>query len=167
MKILSTLTLIAVVAALVVPEKAEAGDSEKALIGGLIGGIVIGTVLADNGVDTHVSVGYHNGHRGRPGYWNWVSVRTWVPGYYERSCDRWGRPQRIWISGHYTHVRKKVWVDGHHGRRDYGHHYRHNDHRERRDHWRDDRRRDRRDGGRHGRGDERGGRDRQQHAGRF
>lgn len=137
MKILSALTLIAVSAALMTPDTAKAGNKEEAIIGGIIGGIIIGSVLADDHIDTHVSVGYSTGRHSH-GYWEWVTVKTWVPGYYERSCDRWGHPRKIWVSGRYTFTKKKVWVDGHHG------HYSHSRHD---NHWRDGRN-DRRGGDR-------------------
>lgn len=129
MKAISTLTLLAVIAAFTFPNTARAGDKEEALIGGLIGGLIIGAAIADD--DTHVSVGYrtggHRGHHRDHGYWKWVSVKTWVPGYYERSCDRHGRYRKVWISGHYTFHKKKVWVDAHRSRgnhrgHDYGNH---------------------------------------------
>ncbi|MDQ8185647.1 hypothetical protein [Pelagicoccus sp. SDUM812002] len=139
MKAISTLTLLAVIAAFTFPNTAQAGDKEEALIGGLIGGLIIGAAIADD--DTHVSVGYrsggHYGQRDSHGYWDWVSVKTWVPGYYERSCDRHGHVRKVWISGHYTFHKRKVWVDTHrHGshrpsyresrrydnHRDHGHH---------------------------------------------
>jgi hypothetical protein len=115
MKAISTLTLLAVIAAFTFPNTAQAGDKEKALVGGLIGGLIIGAAIADDDFDTHVSVGYdsgrHYGHHNNHGYWEWVSVKTWVPGYYERSCDRYGHVRKVWVSGHYSYHKKKVWVE--------------------------------------------------------
>lgn len=127
-KAISTLTLLAVAAAFAFPNTARAGDKEKALIGGLIGGIIIGAAIADDDTHTHVSVGYrrggHHRHHDRHGYWEWVSVKTWVPGYYERRCDRHGHVRKVWVSGHYTYHKKKVWVDAHRGHGHSGHSYR-------------------------------------------
>ncbi len=151
MKAISTLTLLAVIAAFTFPNTARAGDKEEALIGGLIGGLIIGAAIADD--DTHVSVGYHSGghygHHHDYGYWEWVSVKTWVPGYYERSCDHHGRVRKVWVSAHYTFHKEKVWVDAprHSYRR---HSYRHDDHRDYR-HNRHSDHRDHRDNRRHSR----------------
>lgn len=124
MKAISTLTLLAVIAAFTFPSSAHAGDKEKALVGGLIGGLIIGAAIADDDNHTHVSVGYrtggHRGHHHDHGYWKWVSVKTWVPGYYERSCDRHGHVRKVWVSGHYTYHKEKVWVET----RRHGHGYR-------------------------------------------
>lgn len=153
MKITSSITLIALAAALFAPSHAKAGDKEKALIGGLIGGIIIASALDNN--DTSISVGYSN-HYGRHGHWEWVSVRTWVPGYHERRRDHCGNLVRVWVSGHYTFVKQKVWVDGGHRSGHYGYRDGHRDHGH--GDYRDDRRRrdryddDRRD---HDRGDDR------------
>lgn len=115
MKIISTLTLIAVAAGFVAPNTAFAGDKERALLGGLIGGIIIGAAISDDDCDTQVNVGYHaGGHYQNSGYWEWVSVKTWVPGYYERSCDRYGRTRKVWISGYHTYTKQKVWVEARH-----------------------------------------------------
>ncbi|MDQ8201966.1 hypothetical protein [Pelagicoccus sp. SDUM812003] len=110
MKSISILTAIALCAALLTPNTAKAGDSEDALIGGLVGGLIIGAVLADNDVDTRFEVGYrsHRGHH--DGYWTWVSRKKWVPGYYERRRDHCGNRIKVWVSGHYTYVKEKVWV---------------------------------------------------------
>ncbi|EDY81876.1 hypothetical protein VDG1235_1496 [Verrucomicrobiia bacterium DG1235] len=160
MKALSALTLLAAAAALVMPNKAMAGDKEKAIIGGLIGGIIIGAVIADDDFDTHVNVGYHaggrHGHHDH-GYWEWVSVKTWIPGYYERSCDRYGRTRKVWISGHYTFSKKKVWVDARRSSHRSSYHYRSYDRHDRR-HDRYDHRDDRRDHRRNDRYDDRGNR---------
>jgi len=112
MKIFSILTLAAVTASLGVPQSARAGDKERAIIGGLIGGIIIGSALSDDRADTRVHVSHRSGHRHHrdSGYWKWVTVKTWMPGYYERSCDRWGNPRRIWVSGHYKYRKQRVWV---------------------------------------------------------
>lgn len=126
MKTISALTLIAVVAAFITPNSVHAGEKERAIIGGVLGGIIIGAVLADDDIHTRVSVGYHNrGHHRSDGYWEWVTVKTWRPGYYERSCDRYGRTRKVWISGHYDYHKKKVWVETRRG--GYGRHYRESD----------------------------------------
>ncbi len=139
MKAISTLTLIAVIAAFATPNTAKAGNKEEAIIGGIIGGLIIGAVIADDDCDTQVSVGYHNNRYSNDhGYWKWVSVKTWVPGYYERSCDRHGHVRKVWISGHYSWTKEKVWVSaGHHNYRghegySYRNNHRNNDHRDNR-----------------------------------
>ena len=139
MKALSIFALTASLAFLAAPQ-AKAGDDADALIGGLIGGVIIGSILADDDVRASVSVGY-----GDHGYYDWVSVRSWVPGHYVYRHDHCGNTVRVWVSGHYTHVREKVWVSGyrHHSHRHHGHHYRHHDRRDRHDRYD---RRDYRDG---------------------
>lgn len=110
-KTIASIALFAATVALLPPNAARADDETRALIGGLIGGIVIGSALSDH-TDTHVSVGYgRRGHHRSHGYWTWTTVKQWVPGYYERSCDRYGRTRKVWISGHYTYVKEKVWVE--------------------------------------------------------
>lgn len=159
MKMLKALTLFGLLAALITPPAAHAGNKEKAIIGGVLGGLIIGAVIADDDVDARVSIGYRNdrrhyrhGHHRNHGYWKWITVKTWVPGYYERSCDRYGRPRKVWISGYYDYHKRKVWVDSPRSR--HGHYYRHHDYRhyDRRDggHQRyEDRRRSSRDYRRH------------------
>jgi hypothetical protein len=71
------------------------------------------------------------------GYWQDVTVKTWIPGRWTHSRDRWGRPVRVFEPAHYAYTTNRVWVDG----RDYRH-----DHRSDRDYNRHDNR-----GGRWGR----------------
>lgn len=109
MKVRNTLALIALAAAVALPHTAQAGDKERALIGGLIGGIIIGKALDNGHRDHHVSVSYRStSYCG--GYWEWRTVRSWVPGYYERSCDRYGRTRKVWVTGHYDYRKERVWV---------------------------------------------------------
>lgn len=158
MKIIPSITLIAVAAALFAPSAAKAGDKERAVLGGIIGGIIIASVLDDD--DTSISVGYSN-HYGRHGHWEWVSVRKWVPGYHERRRDHCGNWVRVWVSGHHAFVKQRVWVDAGYRDRHYGYRDGHRDHGhrdyrdsrrgghhddDRRDYRRDDRRDDRRRG---------------------
>ncbi|MBC2607652.1 hypothetical protein [Pelagicoccus albus] len=143
MKVLSALSFLALAAAIAIPtNQAMAGDKEKAIIGGLIGGIIIGAALSDDDVSHHTTVSIGSGRHDHGGYWEWVTVKHWNPGYYRRECDRYGHSRRIWISGYYSYTKKKVWVNSRHGSN-----YRHNDHYSRNDrrgdgHYRDERRYD-------------------------
>lgn len=150
MKTISTLTLIAAIAAFITPQQAKAGDKEKAIIGGLIGGIIIGSVLADD--DHHhttVSYSHRSSHRDQcnTGHWEWRSEKRWVPGYYRYSRDRCGYKVRTWVSGYYEYNKRKVWVsDRRYDRSDRHHGRHHSSYEERRDRYdRYDRRDDRRD----------------------
>ncbi len=109
MKIIPAVTLLAVTAAFATP-KTQANEETRALIGGLIGGIIIGSVIADDTIHTSVNVSYNDDSD--RGYYEWISVRTWVPGYYERRCDRYGNSYKAWIPGYNTYVKQKVWVEG-------------------------------------------------------
>lgn len=143
MKTISLVSLLAIFATISVP-KANAGDDAGAFIGGLIGGAIIGSVLADDDVHTSVSVGFSS-----HGYYDWVSVRTWVPGYHTHRRDHCGNLYRVWVSGHYTHVKQKVWVSG--SPRHYDRYDRHDHRRDHRyGHFRDTRRSDRGPDQRHG-----------------
>lgn len=143
MKFIPSITLLALAAALLAPSDAKAGDTERAVIGGLIGGIIIASVLDD---DANVSVGYSS-HYGRhdDGHWEWVSVRTWVPGYYERRRDHCGNLMKVWVSGHYTLVKQRVWVDTGHRRGHSNWHYGYRSGHRDRDYCDEDRRGDWRD----------------------
>lgn len=101
---------------------AQAGDKERALIGGLIGGAIIASALNDN--DHHhrhnssVSVSYSNyggrdhGHRcgNKCGYYKDVRHKYWVSGHWDVSFDDCGRRNKRYISGHYDYSVKRVWV---------------------------------------------------------
>ena len=46
------------------------------------------------------------------GYWNEVTVKTWVPERWVTSRDRWGRHVRVCEPGYFTYRTERVWVDG-------------------------------------------------------
>jgi hypothetical protein len=129
MKTKITALLLAAVAALaLVPKQAQAGDKEAALIGGFIGGLVIGSALNDHrpdyGYDAHTTVVVHDrGYGYQPaGYWDYRTVRVWVPATWEVRYVR-GYRERIYIPGYWTHRRDRVWVAGnHHHRRGHDRH---------------------------------------------
>lgn len=111
--------------ALGAPKTAQANDAGAA-IGGFIGGVIVGSVIADQhrGPDAVViEAGYrdYGPHHGPRGYWRNVHTRVWVPGFWTMDRDRWGRPFRRYVEGHYELRRDRVWVsynDHGHGRYD-------------------------------------------------
>lgn len=122
----NALLLLAVAAiAFLAPKPAHAGDKEAALIGGLLGGLIIGSAIADHRADndchdTTIIVADH-GHRRSAGYWDYRTVRVWVPGYWEVS-HRHGCSVRVYVPGRWEHRRERCWVayhdrDRHHDRR--------------------------------------------------
>ncbi|MEO5958063.1 MAG: hypothetical protein ABIZ49_01570 [Opitutaceae bacterium] len=70
------------------------------------------------------------------GHWEDVTTKTWMPGRWVTSRDRWGRPVRFFENGYFAYRTDRVWVD-HRNHRGYDDRdgYRYNDDR------RDDRRR--------------------------
>lgn len=58
------------------------------------------------------------------GYWDTVTVKTWIPGRWVVTHNRWGRPHRFFERGHYVYRTERVWVDAH--RRNRAHAYHHN-----------------------------------------
>lgn len=127
---ITALLLAAVTAVALVPKQAQAGDKEAALIGGLIGGLVLGAALNDSrsdydGYDSAVVVqsgygynpGYGRDRYDRAGYWDYRTVRVWVPASWEFRYVH-GYRERVYVPGYWTHRRDRVWV-AHHGR---GHH---------------------------------------------
>jgi hypothetical protein len=132
---ITALALAAVTALSFAPKPAKAGDTEWALVGGLIGGIMIGAAINDS----HHSTVYppHNTAvvvRGpvvndcddRAGYWKDVSVKVWVPGCWivERSRHGHSREVRRYVNGHYEFRSNRVWVAY-----DRGHNNRYDNHR--------------------------------------
>ncbi|MBL4574764.1 MAG: hypothetical protein JKY51_01520 [Opitutaceae bacterium] len=110
--------------------KAQAGDEALALIGGLIGGILIGTSIDNHHNDNHgrhhrsYRRSHHRGHHGgtsiviqtnhrHKGHWKYITVRTWIPGHWDRSYDHCGNSRRNWVQGHYTQREKRIWVKAH------------------------------------------------------
>lgn len=61
------------------------------------------------------------------GHWDTVTVKTWVPGRWVVSRDRWGRRHRFFENGYYTYHTERVWVEGRGRGRDdrYGYHHGH------------------------------------------
>lgn len=120
---MNKLIIVSVVAALsgmgLAPQNAQAGNNEVwAALGGFVGGVIVGSALDDDHNSTVVvNAGY--GNYPRRGYWEVVSVRTWVPGYWVVRYDDCGRRYKHFNRGHYTLTKKRVWVDGR-GDRHYG-----------------------------------------------
>lgn len=122
MKTKLTALLLAVATALLfVPKQAQAGDKELALIGGFIGGLLVGAALDEHHVDSHcdtVVVGHDYG-RGRydrydrhdrsRGYWDYRTVRVWIPACWEVRYD-YGRRVKVYVPGYYETRRERVWV---------------------------------------------------------
>jgi len=46
------------------------------------------------------------------GHWDDVTVKTWIPGRWITSRDRWGRPVQVFENGRYAFRTERVWVDG-------------------------------------------------------
>jgi hypothetical protein len=135
-KLLFASIIAALGAATFASQTARAGDEEVlAAIGGFIGGVIVGSqanhhacpppVVADCAPRPEVGVAVTFGsYRQAPrGYWEWVTVRTWVPGRWVVAYDGCGRRVHSFERGRYEHRRERVWVeagDGHyrHGHRD-------------------------------------------------
>lgn len=127
MKILATVSLLAVTALAFAPKPAKAGDEGIAAIGGFIGGLVLGAAL-DNDHDRYadydrygrhdrydrhgsatVIIGNRHPHRDG-GYWKHVTVKSWVPGYWTTSRDRHGHRCRFYVEGRWEYRTDRVWV---------------------------------------------------------
>lgn len=122
MKTKITALLLAVAATFaLVPQTAHAGDKEAALIGGLIGGFILGAAIQDAGRPAYTeTVVVHDapttvvayGDRGAcepAGYWDYRTVRVWIPAAYEVRYVR-GCRERVYVPGYWTHRRERVWV---------------------------------------------------------
>lgn len=130
MKNLIILTLIALLVGATTASTAKADREGRALIGGLIGGLIIGSVLDDDRHHGHHRNSSHrryDDHCGCSGHYDYVSVRTWINGRWSIHYDRCGQRQRDWRPGHYSHVKKRVWVPHSRGCRHYSS-PRHDDH---------------------------------------
>ncbi len=120
-----TALLLATTAALtLVPKPAQAGDKEAALIGGLLGGLIIGSAIADSRPVYHdTTVIVDDGYSCEPaGYWDYRSVRVWVPAAWEIRIVN-GCRERVFVPGYWSHRRDRVWVAyrGHDRRHDRRH----------------------------------------------
>lgn len=121
---MNKLVLTSLVAALsgvfAAPKTATADEDEvAAAIGGFIGGVIVGSAI--NHHHGHHNSGVHVGatiqigspgydHQHRHGYWNWTSVRVWVPGRWVVSYDRCGSRVRHFERGYYDVRRERIWV---------------------------------------------------------
>lgn len=127
---LTALLLTAVAALTLVPKPAQAGDKELALIGGFIGGLMIGSAINQSHQSAYgdhgTTIVVHDADYRDRGYWDYTTVRVWVPSCWETRIE-FGRRTRIFIPGHYVIRRERVWV-AHHGDR----HDRHDRHGHRR-----------------------------------
>ena len=120
---LTALLLAAVAALTLVPKQAQAGDKELALIGGFIGGLIVGSAINDShSYDHHdtIVVGHDSGRydrhgrhgrydRGRDGYWDYRTLRIWIPAAWEIRYD-YGRRTKCYVPGRYEIRRERVWV---------------------------------------------------------
>jgi hypothetical protein len=53
----------------------------------------------------------HRHYSAPRGYWDTVTVKTWVPGRWIVGRDRWGRPHRFFEDGYYAYRTELVWVE--------------------------------------------------------
>ena len=123
-KLIITSVALAVGTLIGTPAPAKADDGEVlAAIGGFIGGVIVGSHSRDveylpPAPRSHfgVSVVVDSRH-GRSGHWEYVSMRTWVPGRWLVRFDDCGRRVRTFERGHYEVRRERVWVDARRDRR--------------------------------------------------
>jgi hypothetical protein len=45
------------------------------------------------------------------GYWDDITVKSWVPDRWVIGHDRWGRPVRVLERGYFTYRTERVWVE--------------------------------------------------------
>ncbi len=117
MKKLATITLLAASALILVPKPAVAGNSGLAAIGGFIGGLIIGSnansqpYCAPTYYPAPPVVIYDDG-----GYWQTSNIRIWIGPRWVVTYDRYNRPSRRYIAGHYENRshRTRVAYNGHH-----------------------------------------------------
>jgi hypothetical protein len=103
-----TLTITGLIAA-GVPNQAQAGEREAAyLAAGMMTGMAMHHVATRSSQDCDTRVTYTSPAR-PSGYYEWQTVRTWVPGYYTVEHTRFG-PRRVWVNGYYETRRERVWV---------------------------------------------------------
>lgn len=131
-KLLPTILLAGLTGWAATPAQARHHDHEAlAALGGFIGGVIVGSaidhdrppspppvcVIPRHEIGGRVVIA--SGHRPH-GYWDWVTVRVWVPGRWVQSWDRHGHRVRFFQAGHYEHRRERVWVEarGRHRYRD-------------------------------------------------
>lgn len=122
----NTMVVLALTMALTGVLQAQAGDKERAFLGGLLGGWVLNEV-ADHathdrghssssvhirtriGARSPVVVERHPRHL-PSGRYEYRRVRAWVPGYHERVTTSCGRVELRWVPGRYEIRTEKVWV---------------------------------------------------------
>lgn len=113
---ITALALIATTALTLAPKPAVASDKGLALLGGFIGGMVVASAIHDSHHDGYALtapavVVNDRGDYGRPeGYWKFVTVRVWVPGYWVAERTRHGRSFRRYVEGHNEFRTDRVWV---------------------------------------------------------
>jgi len=112
----TALALITATALTLAPKPAVASDKGLALLGGFIGGLVVASAINDSHDHDYVRsepvvVVNNRGDYGRPeGYWDFVTVRVWVPGYWVVERTRHGRSFRRYVDGHHEIRTDRVWV---------------------------------------------------------
>lgn len=151
MKKLATVSLVAIAALALAPKPASANDKALAALGGFIGGLIVGTNVNQS---YHAPVYYAADCpppatvvvvNGQYGYWQEAPIQVWIAPTWVIVRDRWDRPVRRYVAGHYETRARRVWVtvDRRHYDRHGSRHYDHRRYDGDRDHRRPDHRHDR------------------------
>ncbi|HVT71524.1 MAG TPA: hypothetical protein VHD61_00180 [Lacunisphaera sp.] len=112
----TALALIAALAFSLAPKRAEAGDQGLAIAGGFIGGLIVASALNDSHADYYaptapaVVVNDRGPGVRHDGYWQIVTVRVWVPGYWVVERSHHGRSFRRYVEGHLEYRNRRIWV---------------------------------------------------------
>ena len=112
MKNLTSISLIAASFLILAPKPAVAGNSEIAALGGFIGGLMVGSNFTNYSscepeyYSAAPVVVYDAG-----GYWRTNSIRVWVGPQWVMVVNRYNRPVRRLIEGHYEIRQQRIWVN--------------------------------------------------------
>lgn len=125
-KLVATSLVVALSGILGAPSPASARDHGEvaAAVGGFIGGLIVGSAVEHDRYDHHQPVYVRDrvvvdsSCDRDSGYWQWTTVRVWVPGYWTVRFDDRGRRCRAFENGHFEHRRQCVWVSVRGHRRD-------------------------------------------------
>lgn len=117
-KLVTTSLVVALSGLFGAPQTVSARDHGEvaAAVGGFIGGLIVGSAVEHDRYDRHQPVYVRDrvviesGRRHNDGYWQWTTVRVWVPGYWIVRYDDCGRRYRSFENGHFEHRRERVWV---------------------------------------------------------